>query len=145
MYYLFLVLLIISVDSFDVGFIQRQGPDDNRNVVVMKQYFSNVTVTKGTEIKLFDCNITNSVTASDCLNQLVVQKIKLIYSFCDRDILELDNKIMEENDIIIWCVNTYNIGKCLKHYVMGNSLIPVLNSCIFLLIFSIFSAICCII
>lgn len=137
MYYLFFVLLIISVDCFDVGFIQRQGIDDNRNVVVMKQYFSNVTVTKGTEIKLYDCNITNSVSAVDCLNQLVEKKIKLIYSFCDKDILEFDNKIMEDNDIIIWCVNTYNIGKCLRHYVMGNSLVPVLNSCIFFIVLSI--------
>lgn len=135
MYYLFLVLLIISVDGLNVGFIQRNGPDDNRNVVVMKQYFSNVTVTQGTEIKLFDCNITNSVSANDCLKQLVDQKIKLIYSFCDKDILELNNTIMEANDIIIWCVNTYNIGKCLRHYIMGNSLIPVLNSCIIFIVF----------
>lgn len=123
-----LLVLFIVIYGYDVGYLKRPTSDE-RYIEVMEAYSRNLTTNTSIEINIIPCeyNTAGKENVDKCLKELVDKKISLIYAYCDEFIINTDDKYLEENDALIWCVNTFNIGLCKRHHIMGTSLTNSIN------------------
>lgn len=128
--------LFIVICTYDVGYLKRSSGDD-RYIEVMEGYSLNLTTNTSIEINIIPCtyNTPGKENVDSCLKELVDKKISLIYAYCDEYIINTDDKYLEENDVLIWCVNTFNIGLCKRHHIMGTSLTNSINICMLYIIY----------
>lgn len=137
-----LVILILFIFvcasgyKYEIGFIERENyPIDGRELAIMQDYLEKKLKSIGNgnnNITIKTCKYETNVQAiGKCINDLDKEGIRHIYGYCtDEYYTDSIKQLLEEKNILIWCVNTYNFGSCEKHFVMGVSLIKVIEKCI---------------
>lgn len=137
---LVLILLLLAniisgyASEFKIGFMLRKGNVlDKRKLNLISDYTEKTFDPPNNLIKFYSCTyISNIHNISTFITDLDKENIKIIYSYCSDEYFD-DNirKLLQEKDILIWCINTYNIGSCEKHFVMGVGLIKIIEKCIY--------------
>lgn len=138
---MFLVYLVILplVASVNIGYLTRDSnQDDHNKFELVEKYLKNLT-SEITEINVLDCSYrdTDSNAEEDmktCFKNTFKDNTHLIYGFCDNYVLNYTREFLANYSSYMWCLNTYSIGLCDKHFIMGSSVIPQIHSCIILII-----------
>lgn len=141
-YLAFFLFIYLSTASFDltVGYLERSGYNEDKvKCQLIKDYtrdeFGNKT---NGEINLkIDCQEHDDqvATIKSKLQSYYDDGISLVYAFCNDSILtEEIETFLGEKDMLIWCFNYYQIGKCTKNYIMGNALVHIIETSIIYII-----------
>lgn len=133
MRFIFICFLIIPVFSVNVGyFIRSDTAADNNKYTLTKNYLLNEVHTD-IVIDVHSCEYNpadnDGTSVKECINKLKLLEVKLIFGFCDAAILNYAEKEIEINEMMIWCTNTFTIGKCTKNFIMGNTVINNIETC----------------
>lgn len=141
MFLLKILILFLSLSyQLNIGYIIRSNSGtDKEDIKIMSKYFNNTNEGNDKDITIYECIYTDDNEQlkgiNNCLKEFLELNIKLIYSYCSEYTMETDDFLME-NQILIWCTNTYSVGSCEHNFIMGNSLLGIINDCIFYFIFS---------
>lgn len=61
--------------------------------------------------------------------------VDIIIAQCDDELLNSKSDHLKNNDVLIYCMNQASVGRCMKSFISGVTVIPVLNNSIFYLIY----------
>lgn len=139
MLFMLIMILMLNVISgggsdYKVGFMLRKDNVlDKRKLNLVSDYTEKTFDIQSNLIKFYSCTYTsNTEDISTCITDLDKVNIKIIYSYCSDEYFNDDiRKLLQEKDILIWCINTYNFGSCEKHFIVGVGLIKIIEKCIY--------------
>lgn len=130
---IFICFLLIPTFSMNVGYLIRSDTAaDNNKYSLTKNYLLNEVHTDiVVDVQSCEYNPADNdgTSVKECINKLKLLEVKLIFCFCDAAILNFAEKDIEKNEMMIWCTNTFTIGKCTKNLIMGNTVINNIETC----------------
>lgn len=133
-----LLFICLSTASFNmtVGYLKRFNiTDDTVKCKLLQDYTKDELEEKTNgDINLeIDCQEHNYEVDNilDKLKEYYEKNITLIYTFCEEVILSEEvEEFIGERDMLIWCFNYFPIGKCTRRYIMGNTLVTIIETSI---------------
>lgn len=126
-----LIVLIVSVSSLNVGYIYSDSSDGSKNIKIITDYSKLLLNNTEYEINIDECKYTGRLSmdiVNDCMKKYEEAKITLIFAICESFLYTVSEEYFERTKALIWCVNTITPGRCLSHYIVGNSVVSVLNT-----------------
>lgn len=130
---IFLYFLVVPCFSMNIGyFIRSDTSADGKKFELTKQYMADETI-NDLQVEVKECTYNpadgNGESVIECINQFKTQNIQLVFGFCDAVILNFSEEEIEKNNMMIWCTNTFTIGKCTKNFIMGNTVVNNIETC----------------
>lgn len=125
----FIVLYFVNSFQIEIGYLVRtivDAGDDEKRLEMVSQYMTD-------HLKDYD-NIEvkfNKYIYADTPEELIKTlesvtnpNISFYYTTCTPEVMNKTiDEYLTEKGIFIWCLNTYNIGRCSRNFIMGNSMI----------------------
>lgn len=125
----FIVLYFVNSFQIEIGYLVRtivDAGDDEKRLEMVSQYMTD-------HLKDYD-NIEvkfNKYIYADTPEELIktlesvtIPNISFYYTTCTPEVMNTTiDEYLTEKGIFIWCLNTYNIGRCSRNFIMGNSMI----------------------
>lgn len=125
----FLSILIISTHCFDLGYLYKTGSSsEQQQSELFEKYLNDKDPSINMHRESYDGTLPGFIAT---LSQMIIQNpFDIVFVRCTDDIMKMKKTFIEQQNKIIWCVNTYNYGDCNHNFVTGNSIIAPLKESI---------------